>query len=265
MGRVGIAGRGRAARPFLEHLLNAGVAVAGYGFAQGREAGDMSAASFIDGLDTLILLPVDIAEAEALLFEEEAFAKTAPHLSRIVISATLSPRYVRALRGRIAPGIALIDAPFVGGQRAIEEARVNFFLGGPADDVRRVTPIFELLGRCAARMGDFGTAMAAKVMNDFLAASSNAMTRIALDWAQAQGIDEARMVEMTGGVFAQTPATLNQEIIEFMQPGSGDASCVSTLVKDVECALDTALASAHLTPPGAFETLFGSMKSRAIH
>ncbi|SPH24622.1 3-hydroxyisobutyrate dehydrogenase [Defluviimonas aquaemixtae] len=265
MRRIGIAGCGRAARPFLDHLRKAGVAASGYGAALGPDTGETAAETFAAGIDTLILLPRDIAEAEALLFENEAFAKTAPDLCRIVISATLSPRYVRALRGRIAARITLIDAPFAGGARAISDARVSFFLGGPVEDLRHMAPIFDHLGRQAIRMGGFGTAMAAKVMNDFLAASSNAMTRIALDWAEAQGIDEARMIEMTGDTFAQTPAAFAQEIIEFMQPGSGGEFSVSTLIKDVECALDTALTSAHLTPPGAFETLFGSMKSRAIH
>lgn len=265
MRNLGIAGSGRAGRPFLDHLRKAGIAARGYGAALGPDTGDTTAEAFATGLDTLLLLPRDIAEAEALLFEAEAFARTAPGLSRIAVSATLSPRYVRALRGRIAPRIALVDAPFTGGPRAVDEARVSFFLGGSVEEVRSVAPIFDRLGRSAIRMGGFGTAMAAKVMNDFLAASSNAMTRIALDWAEAQGIDEARMVELTGGMFAQTPSALCHEIIEFMQPGSGGETSVSTLVRDVESALDTALASAHLTPPGAFETLFGSMKSRAIH
>ncbi len=247
---LGIAGSGRAARPFLARLRAGGLA-------------PRQATGGLAGLTTLIIVPRDIGECEALLFEPEGFAKSAPDLQTIIIASTLSPRYVRALRGRIRAGIALVDAPFTGTQLAAEEGRLTFFLGGPKEDVNRLAPIFDRLGAKAIRMGGFGAAMAAKVMNDFLAASSNAMTRIALDWAEAQGIDEARLLGITGetlslaapGIDAgdQTPA------------GAAGDDCVNALVREVEIALDNALAGAHLTPPRALEDVFRGLRQRHLH
>lgn len=250
MAGLGIAGSGRAARPFLARLRAGGLA-------------PRPAAGGLAGLTTLIIVPRDIGECEALLFEAEGFAKTAPDLHTIVIASTLSPRYVRALRGRIRAGIALVDAPFTGTQRAAEEGRLTFFLGGRKEDISRLAPIFDRLGAKAIRMGGFGAAMAAKVMNDFLAASSNAMTRIALDWAEAQGIDEARLLGITGETLGLPAPGIDAG--DQAPAGAAGDDCVNALVREVEIALDNALAGAHLTPPRALEDVFRGLRQRHLH
>ena len=81
--------------------------------------------------------------------------------------------------------------------------------------------------------------------------------------AEAQGIDEARLLGITGetlglaapGIDAgdQTPA------------GAAGDDCVTALVREVEIALDNALAGAHLTPPRALEDVFRGLRQRHLH
>lgn len=264
MRAVAIAGSGRAARSFLERLRSAGIEAIKIDLPQGPELSgethSVSDAHVPDRAHTLVIVPRDIAETEALLFERQGLAHRLPGLKAIIVAATLSPRYVRALRGRIPDSIALVDAPFSGTPRAADEGRLTFFLGGPKDEIERLTPLFDLLGRHTLRMGGFGTAMAAKVMNDFLAASSHAMTRLALDWAEAQGIDESRILDMSGNLLAG----LTMPGYDVMDATSEDAS-ISALVCDVEAALDSALTGAHLTPPRSIEQIFRGMKTRPLH
>lgn len=260
MHALGIAGSGRATRSFMSRLHKAGIQVSTCGLSPTADGQADDGTGFAAGLRTLIIVPRDINEAEGLLFEGQKLAKNTPGLKTIVIAATLSPRYVRALRGRISDGIALVDAPFSGTPRAAEEGRLSFFLGGPKEEIAQLMPIFDLLGRQVVRMGGFGAAMAAKVMNDFLAASSNAMTRLALDWAEAQGIDEARLLDMSGNLLEG----LTMPGYDLMD-GSSNEDSVSTLVRDVENALDSALTGAHLTPPRSMEKIFRGMKARALH
>lgn len=248
MGGLGIAGSGRVARVFQSRLAAAG-------FVPRVAADDLPA------LTTLLLVPADIGDCEAALFEAEGLAKQAPALRTVIIAATLSPRYVRALRGRIRAEVTLIDAPFTGTLRAAEEGRLTFFLGGRREDVDRLSPMFDRLGAKAIRMGGYGAGMAAKVMNDFLAASSNAMTRIALDWAEAQGIDESRLLDVAG----ETLPGLATPGIEAVDHVAGGDDCVTALVREVEIALDNALAGAHLTPPRALEDVFRGLKQRHLH
>ncbi len=55
-------------------------------------------------------------------------------------------------------------------------------------------PLFDAMGSHFHRMGTFGTGMAAKVLNNLLAASNTAMTRLVLDWADQAGLDERRFL-----------------------------------------------------------------------
>jgi 3-hydroxyisobutyrate dehydrogenase len=251
---IGIAGSGAVARLFESRLSQAGFSVAQIGSSE-------TSADAAGGIRTLLVAPRDILEVEEMLFEGLALVRSLPALDTIVIAATLHPRFVRALRGRIEDDIALVDAPWSGTLRAAEEGQISFVLGGEAAVIARLQPLFAALGQRAARMGEFGTGMAAKVLRDHLAAASGAMTRLALDWAEAQGIDEACLLEASGAVLAAVP-----------QPGFdvdlGDGAGedrISDLLRGVEASIDTALTRAHLTPPRRGRPMPPPIRPRPLH
>ena len=260
---IGIAGSGRAGAAFLSRLQATGFSVSGCG---PEESDDLSPPNtFADGLRTLIAVPRDIGDMEALLFSTQRLAESAPFLERIVIAATLSPRYVRALRGRIRSSIALIDAPYTGTVRSAETGRIGFFVGGEEGAIDDLRPVFDTLGNRTVRMGGFGTATAAKVLNDLLAASSTALTRIALDWAEAQGIDEEKIFGLTEaalgpGLLIPGPGPVQSDRTD---PGSIDA--VSALIESVEIALDLACSEAHLQRPHTMISPVRGQRMRALH
>lgn len=258
----GIAGSNPAALPFHSRLQASGMDVTGLSanLSAGKNAPDS-----LDRLRVLLLMPRDIIDSEELLFEKQGFARNAPDLEIIILAATLSPRYVRALRARISPRIALIDAPFLGNARTFAESRPAFLIGGEAVAIDRVRPILDILGHGNVVMGAFGTAMAAKALQDCLSAASSAMTRSALEWADAQGIDETRVVNLLATTFNPRmpcdildPATFVTNAL----PGD-DAGAV--LVRNVETALDAALAGVHLNPPRNYSKVFATVRSRLLH
>lgn len=266
MNGIGIAGSGRIARSFAARLVAAGLKIRTFGVATPDGAADRSvraAQRFVSGLETMVLVPADIAETEALLFEDQGFARNPKSLTTIVLVAMLSPRYVRALRGRIDRRIVLIDAPAIGTARTADAGRLTLFLGGPQDRIAALRPLFDIISKKTVRMGGFGSAMAAKVMNDFLSATTTAVTRIALDWAEAQGIDEARIVELAGrgGDGLDRP----EDAPTYCPIGQQTEDSITLLIHEVEQAFDTALAGAHLTPPRAYEDVMRSMKARHLH
>lgn len=262
-GRIGIAGSGRAATAVLARLQAAGFPAIGLGatVASGLDG----ARNRADDIATLIAVPKDIQELEEILFPAGGFAETMQELGAVVIAATLSPRYVRALRGRIPASIALVDAPFSGSLRSAEEGRLSFFLGGETRHIAPLQPVFAALGQRSVRMGGFGTATAAKVLNDFLAASSTALTRIALDWAEAQGIEEHRILDMAGAALVPARIGQGQALIDTDRPAPSDDEGVAALMESVEMALDLALAEAHLTPPQAILGPCRGPRLRALH
>lgn len=262
-GGVGIAGSGRVGKTFLSRLRAGGYSVSGLGIPDCPDLSEPKA--FASDLRTLIAVPRDIGDLEALLFSSMRLVETAPFLERIVVAATLSPRYVRALRGRIRSSITLIDAPYSGTTRTAEMGHVSFFVGGDEEVIETLRPIFDTLGHRTVRMGGFGTAIAAKVLNDLLAMSSTALTRIALDWAEAQGIDDERVFDLTET--ALSPALLNSGL-GLMQcaptrPEVDDA--VKALIENVEIALNMACSEAHLQPPLTMISPVRGQRMRALH
>ena len=252
---VTIAGAGSAAPHFARRL-----AAAGYPLCNLSD-GDSEPAS----LDLLLLMPRDIMQCEELLFEQARFARRTKGPAVIILSANLSPRYVAALRARISKEITLIDALPVGTPREIENGQCDILLGGTLASVTALSGVFACLGQSQAHMGAFGTATAAKTLRDCFAAATSAMTRSALDWASAQGIEEGRLVRLLDSSFtAGQPRTFgdNAAMVTSTLPGDNAGA---TLVRNVESALDLALKGVHLTPPQNLTKGFASTRSRHLH
>lgn len=265
---VGVAGCGRMGRPMLAALLRAGIEARGYDVRPPSGYGDLAPhmtddpAVFAPGLRTLITVVRDIAQTEDVLFGRGNLVARAPSLDTIVISSTLSPRYVRDLRARVPARIRLVDAPMSGAAVAAEEARLSFMLGGDPADLDRLQPLFDAMGRHFHRMGPYGSGMAAKVLNNLVAASSTAMTRLALDWAEAQGLDPARLLALMHTSSGQTWFGSNFETIEYARDGHAPDNTVGILVKDVESALDAMPEGADPALPRAVQAAIRALTPR---
>jgi 3-hydroxyisobutyrate dehydrogenase-like beta-hydroxyacid dehydrogenase len=82
--------------------------------------------------------------------------------------------------------------------------------------------------------------MTAKVLNNLLAASHTAMTRLVLDWADAEGLDEARLLALIETASGQNWLASGFDAIEFSRDGYSAENSIGILAKDVEAALDIA-------------------------
>ncbi len=206
---------------------------------------------FANGLRTLITVVRDIGQTEEVLFTDQALVDRAPELQVVVISSTVSPRYLRELRGRIPDRIALVDAPMSGAQVRAERRELAFMLGGEAAVLDRLQPLFTAMGTSFHRMGPFGAGMAAKVLNNLLAASHTAMTRLVLDWAEAFDLDEKTLLDLIAASSGQNWFASGFGDIEFARDGYDPDNTIGILAKDVDSALDVAPDGADTALPRA--------------
>jgi len=261
--RTGVAGCGRMGAPMLAALRAAGLPARGYDVVpmdSPHITDDI--AVFSEELDTLITVVRDIEQTEAVLFGEQNFAAI-PSLIRIIICSTLSPRYVMSLRARIPSHIALIDAPMSGAQIAAREGRLSFMLGGDASDLDAAQPLFSAMGKHFHRMGDYGSGMQAKVLNNLLAASNTAMTRLVLDWADDAGLDISALLDLIHTSSGQNWFASGFNSIEFARDGYAPDNTIAILVKDIASALDAAPKDADTTLPETIQTQIGNLKPRS--
>lgn len=261
--RTGVAGCGRMGAPMLAALRTAGLPARGYDVIpmdSPHITDDI--AVFSEDLDTLITVVRDIDQTEAVLFGEQNFAAI-PTLIRIIICSTLSPKYVKSLRARIPSHIALIDAPMSGAQIAAQEGRLSFMLGGDASDLDGAQPLFSAMGKHFHRMGDFGAGMQAKVLNNLLAASNTAMTRLILDWADQADLDISALLDLIHTSSGQNWFASGFNSIEFSRDGHAPDNTIAILVKDIASALDAAPQDADTSLPIAVQNTIKALKPRS--
>lgn len=261
---IGVAGCGRMGAPMLAALRRAGIDAAGFDIRPPDTYGALravmtdKAADFAATLETLITVVRDIPQTEDVLFDAQRFAH-APRLDTIIICSTLSPRYVRDLRRRVPAHVRLIDAPMSGAAVAAQEARLSFMLGGDGPDLDRVQPLFDAMGAHFHRMGAFGAGMQAKVLNNLLAASHTAMTRLVLDWAKSSGLDRDKLLALIGTSSGQNWFASGFGQIEFARDGLAPDNSIGLLVKDIESALDAAPEDADLELPRAVQSTIAAL------
>ena len=194
--------------------------------------------AFCDGLTTLITVVRDSAETDAVLFNDQAITQRAKTLKTVIISSTLSLNYVKELRPQTPAHITLSDAPMSGAQIKADAGTLTFMVGG---EIERIRPVLEAMGTEIHHMGDFGAGMTAKVLNNLLAASNTAMTRLVLDWADAAGVDAAKLLNLIHTASGQNWLASGFNDIEFARDGYDHDNTIGILVKDVGAALDIAL------------------------
>jgi 3-hydroxyisobutyrate dehydrogenase-like beta-hydroxyacid dehydrogenase len=149
-----------------------------------------------------------------------------------------------------------------GAQIAAERAELSFMLGGETADLDDAQMLFASMGKHFHRMGPFGSGMQAKVLNNMLAASHTAMTRMVLDWADDAGLDERSLLDLIHTSSGQNWLASGFNDIEFARDGHAEDNTIGILVKDVASAMDGAPANADLTAALTIQKMILDLKPR---
>jgi 3-hydroxyisobutyrate dehydrogenase-like beta-hydroxyacid dehydrogenase len=105
-----------------------------------------------------------------------------------------------SLAGR---GIGMVDAPVSGAQWGAEQADLVFMVGGGEQDVARVRPLLDVLGRAVFHLGPLGSGHIMKCINNTITAMTLLATAEGLVLGKRAGLDPASvnavLNESTGG------------------------------------------------------------------
>ena len=150
--------------------------------------------------DIVILLVVDAAEVETVLFGAHGAAAALAPGAVVLASSTVDPAHPAAWAPRIAEfGAALLDAPVSGGPAKAAAGTMTMMVSGDPAAVARAAPVVDLLtGRLFTLGPRAGDASAFKIVNNLLAAANLAAGAEALALAQAAGLDPAVAADVIG-------------------------------------------------------------------
>lgn len=255
---IGVAGCGAMGLPMAENLLNAGFDVCGYdvrlisefGAFQNRMIEDPAA--FTAKADILISVVRDNKQTNDLLFDNQAIMARDDHPKLVVLSSTLSPRYVVEVEKRLADIATVIDAPMSGAPYRAREGTLTFMVGGDAASVASLGPAFDAMGDEIHHMGPTGTGAATKVSNNLCAAAGIVAVRRALAASKAYGIKQADMLAVMQSSSGSTWYGDNLDKIDWADEGYDPTNTMGILEKDVSSFVD-ALSGTETMTAGPFE------------
>jgi 3-hydroxyisobutyrate dehydrogenase-like beta-hydroxyacid dehydrogenase len=169
-----------------QHRLDAQV---GAGALAASDAAEVAAASDI----TFLSLPTP----EIMAAVSEGWLRGAAPGSLLVDLTTNSPTTVRDVGRRVeAAGCHLVEAPLTGGAPGARNRQLVFIVGGDDEQVARVTPLFESLGRGTFHLGALGAGNVGKLVNSLMAFTTMWVSLEGLALAASNDIDLRQLLQM---------------------------------------------------------------------
>jgi 3-hydroxyisobutyrate dehydrogenase len=138
-----------------------------------------------------------------------------------------------------AKGVAALDAPVSGGDVGAKNAALSIMVGGDADAVDAVRPLFECMGKTVVHQGPAGAGQHTKMVNQVLIATNIIGVCEALLYAYRAGLDPEVVLHSVGGGAAASWSLNNlgpRIIARNFEPGF----FVEHFLKDMGIALDEA-------------------------
>jgi 3-hydroxyisobutyrate dehydrogenase len=244
--RIGWIGTGVMGRSMCGHLLDVGYAVTLHTRTQSKAA-DLLArgarwadspcdvAASADVVLSIVGYPQDVREVH--LGEQGTLAGMRP--GGVLVDMTSSQP---ALACEIADaaterGVVGIDAPVSGGDVGARSGTLSIMIGGDADTVARLEPIWQRLGAKWVRHGGPGAGQHTKLVNQVLIASNMIGVSEALLYAYRAGLDLTKVLESvsSGAAGSWSLSNLGPRMV------GGDFApgfFVEHFLKDMRIALD---------------------------
>lgn len=212
MSALAFLGLGAMGLPMARNLVAAGFDVRVWNRTAGkvrdvpgaRSAPTPAAAS--DGADFAVTMLADDAAVEATVLGPDGvlagLGKNAVHLGASTVSVALSRRLAEA---HAEKGVGYVAAPVFGRPEAAAAKQLWIVAGGAAADLERCAPVFAALGQGAFPMRSAPEASLAKLIGNFMIASTIEMLGESLALAEKAGLDPARLLAMLTGTLFGAP------------------------------------------------------------
>lgn len=206
--KIGWIGTGVMGSSMCGHLIAAGYAATVYNRSPEKAKGlvekgaalaksPRAVAEASDVVFTIVGYPKDVRE---VILGEDGVLSGARVGTTIVDMTTSEPALaVEIAEAAKAKGVHSVDAPVSGGDLGAREARLSIMVGGEADAVERIRPLFELMGKTIVHHGPAGSGQHVKMVNQILIATNMIGVCEALLYGYKAGLDLEKVLQSVGG------------------------------------------------------------------
>ena len=130
----------------------------------------------------------------------------------------------------------MVDAPVSGAQWGAQAAELVFMVGGAPEDVARVRPVLDVLGRAIHHVGPLGAGHTMKCINNTITAMTFVATVEGLALGAKAGLDPAAMNEVLNDATGMSWITRNHISQRILSRTFDDPFKLDLMLKDVGIA-----------------------------
>ncbi len=245
--RLGFIGLGVMGTPMAGHLAKAGyrltvhdlnpdaakrVAQPYNNVAVAHSPKEVGAAS-----DIVITMLPSGNEVRAVALGEDGLRHGLRPGSLLLDTSSAEPWHTMEVATHLADaGIAMVDAPVSGAEPGAKAAELVFMVGGAANDVARVLPLFAVLGQKYFHLGPVGSGHTMKAINNFISAITLMATTEGLIAGTKSGLDPVAMNDVIDASTAGSWISRTQFRQRIFNRRYDDAFKLALMMKDINIA-----------------------------
>jgi L-threonate 2-dehydrogenase len=216
----------------------------------GKPAGSSREAA--SAADVVILVVVNAAQCEAILFGEAGVLEATAPNAMIVSCVTMDPAQARSIGEKVeATGRAFVDAPTSGGPARAAGGELTLLTSGREDAMKRAEPIFDAIASKTYHLGaEAGAGSAFKMINQHLAGIHIAAACEAIAFAKRLGLDLSKVYEVITAS-AGNSWMFENRVPHILDNDYAPKSAVNIFTKDLGIVSDMARAESFPTPLAA--------------
>lgn len=256
MQKIGIIGLGSMGYGMARNLIKAGHQVWGHDInpdavarlvADGAQAGALL--DHAEALDALVVVVLNAAQTEAVLFGPEGVAAALQQNTVILSCATIPPAFAAEMETRAeSAGLLYLDAPISGGAIKAASGELTIMASGRKAAFEAAKPALDAISAKVFEMGDrAGAGSAMKATNQMLAGIHIASMAEAITFALAQGISPERFLEVVSQS-AGTSWMLQNRAPHIIEGDYTPRSTINIWPKDLGIVMDIAQNSGFSAP-----------------
>ena len=199
---VGFIGLGLMGGPMAKNILKSGFPLTVYNRTRSRTAALAAAgaqvaetpgalAAAVDFVCSCITGPQDVAE---VYLDDDGVVANARPGAVLVEMSTIDPGTHRQIaEAAAARGVDYLDAPVSGGVTGAEDGTLAIMTGGEPAVFERARPVLDAMGENVVLMGPVGSGAVAKLINNMMAAITNAGVAEGMVIGAKCGLDAAQL------------------------------------------------------------------------
>ena len=258
--RVGVVGLGAMGMGIAQSLLRAGFEVHACDMRADAVAtlvasgaiGAASPAEMAPKIDALLIVVVNAAQTEQVLFGEGGACAHLTPGAIVIASSTVAPEFAEALGARLlALGLRFIDAPISGGAAKAASGQMSVMAAGAPDAFAPCAKLFDAICANLYRLGEQpGQGSKVKMINQLLAGVHIAAAAEAMALGLRAGCDPDALYEVISNS-AGSSWMFQNRVPHILKGDYTPLSAVNIFVKDLGIVLDYAKKSVFPLPLSA--------------